>query len=234
MGNLPKVGETHALSNPVTLNSIPTPQESKVMKNDKAISPGMFRINLFKPSREEKHVPNNVNNTKTRRTQPRSNTKHDRVPSAFKSSRSKNKEVEVEEHHRNLLLSRNKKHMSSECNHVKLDTHNVKAKVVCAMCKQCLNFVNYDVCLLNYVNGMKSRGENQKANVSINEHQKKHKPKVYKPKKVGSIERLATPKPGYPNMFMVHRFGLFQAYNQKSKASHQFCLEVFGNCSLRK
>nr|GEY27019.1 putative RNA-directed DNA polymerase [Tanacetum cinerariifolium] len=31
----PKVGETHALSKPVTSNSIPTPQESKVGKNDK-------------------------------------------------------------------------------------------------------------------------------------------------------------------------------------------------------
>nr|GFA13849.1 hypothetical protein [Tanacetum cinerariifolium] len=35
-----------------------------------------------------------VDNTKTRRPQPRSNTKHDRVPSASKSSRSKNKEAE--------------------------------------------------------------------------------------------------------------------------------------------
>ncbi|GKD63315.1 hypothetical protein Tco_1305423 [Tanacetum coccineum] len=34
--------------------------------------------------------------TKTRRPQPRSNTKNDRVLSAFKSSRIKNKEVEVE------------------------------------------------------------------------------------------------------------------------------------------
>nr|GEZ68222.1 integrase, catalytic region, zinc finger, CCHC-type, peptidase aspartic, catalytic [Tanacetum cinerariifolium] len=56
----PKVGETHALSKPVTSNSIPTPQESKVGKNDKVIAPGMFRINHFKPSREEKHVPNKV------------------------------------------------------------------------------------------------------------------------------------------------------------------------------
>nr|GFD60902.1 hypothetical protein [Tanacetum cinerariifolium] len=37
--NLPKVGEIHALSKPVTSNSIPTPQESKVVKNDKVISP---------------------------------------------------------------------------------------------------------------------------------------------------------------------------------------------------
>nr|GEX28293.1 hypothetical protein [Tanacetum cinerariifolium] len=94
----------------VTSNSIPTPQESKVMKNDKVIAPGMFRINPFKTFREEKHVPNNVrasartkpitvsqppviikkdvnsdsnglsstgiDNTKTRRPQPRSNTKN--------------------------------------------------------------------------------------------------------------------------------------------------------------
>nr|GFC02434.1 hypothetical protein [Tanacetum cinerariifolium] len=54
-----------------------------------------------------------VDNTKTRRPKPRSNTKHDRVPSAPKSSRSKNKEAKVEEHHRNLLLSKNNEHMSS-------------------------------------------------------------------------------------------------------------------------
>nr|GFA93623.1 hypothetical protein [Tanacetum cinerariifolium]GFA93651.1 hypothetical protein [Tanacetum cinerariifolium] len=55
-----------------------------------------------------------VDNTKTRRPQPRSNIKNDKVPSASKSSRSKIKGVKVEEHHRKLLLSRNKKHMSSE------------------------------------------------------------------------------------------------------------------------
>nr|GEW19932.1 Gag-Pol polyprotein [Tanacetum cinerariifolium] len=71
VGNLPKVGETHASSKPVTSTSIPTPQESKVMKNDK----------------------------------------------------------------------------------------NVESKVVCAMCKQYLIYVNHDVCLLNYVNGKTSRGQ---------------------------------------------------------------------------
>nr|GEV28014.1 retrovirus-related Pol polyprotein from transposon TNT 1-94 [Tanacetum cinerariifolium] len=184
---------THALSKPVTSNSISTPQESKVVRNDKMITPGMFRINPFKPSREEKYVPNKVrasvrtnpiivsqplvitkkvvnsdsnslsptgvdNIAKTRRPQPRSNTKNDRVPSVSKSSCNKNKEVEVEEHPRNLLLSKNKKHMSSKCNNVKLATQNVKSKVVCAMCKQCLISVNHDVCFLNYVNDMNSRG----------------------------------------------------------------------------
>ncbi|GJX28235.1 hypothetical protein Tco_0236314 [Tanacetum coccineum] len=228
---IPKVGESNALSKQVTSNSIPSFQESKVMKNDNVIAPRMFRIDTRKTSREDKFIPVNkvrasvrtnpitisqpyvitkkdvnydsnglsstgVDNTaKTRRPQPRSNTKNDRVPSASKSSCIKNKEVEVEEHHRNLLLSKNKKHMSSECNNVKLAIRNDKSKVVCAMCKQCLITTNHDVCVLNYVNGMNSRGKKQKENVSNTANQTKHKPQVKKPKKVGSKERLASPKP---------------------------------------
>nr|GEX61857.1 integrase, catalytic region, zinc finger, CCHC-type, peptidase aspartic, catalytic [Tanacetum cinerariifolium] len=74
-----------------------------------------------------------IDNTKTRRPQPRSNTKNDRVPSASKSSQSKNKGVEIEEHHKNLLFSKNTKHMSSTCNNITLDSQNVISKVVCAM-----------------------------------------------------------------------------------------------------
>ncbi|GJT17770.1 retrovirus-related pol polyprotein from transposon TNT 1-94 [Tanacetum coccineum] len=200
---LPKIDKTHALSKPVTSNSVPTPQESKVVNNDKVIALGMFRINPFKPSREDKYVSNKVrasvrtnpitvSQPHTRRPQPRSNTKNDRVLFASKSSCSKNKEVEVEEHPRNLLLSKNKKHMSSECNNVKLAIRNDNSEVVCAMCKKCLITANHDICVLNYVNGMKS------ANVSKTANQKKHKPKVMKPKKVGSNERLASPKPSKP------------------------------------
>ncbi|GKA52752.1 hypothetical protein Tco_0746067 [Tanacetum coccineum] len=147
---LPKIDKTHALSKPVTLNSVPTPQESKVTNNDKVIALGMFRINYFKPSREEK------------RPQPRSNTKNDRILSASKSSCIKNKELEVEEHPSNLLFSKNKKHMSSECNQVKLAIRNDKFEVVCAMCKHCLITANHDVCVLNYVNDMNSRGSNER------------------------------------------------------------------------
>nr|GEX66538.1 integrase, catalytic region, zinc finger, CCHC-type, peptidase aspartic, catalytic [Tanacetum cinerariifolium] len=136
-----------------------------------------------------------VDNTKTRRPQPRSNTKHDRVPSASKSSRSKNKEAEVEEHHRNLLLSKNNKHISSACNNIKIDSQDVISKVVCAMCNKCLIFVNHDKCLRNYVNGKNSRGKKQKPKVSVNEIQMKYQPKASKPKKEGTRESLATPKP---------------------------------------
>nr|GFA32549.1 retrovirus-related Pol polyprotein from transposon TNT 1-94 [Tanacetum cinerariifolium] len=108
------------------------------------------------------------------------------------------------------------------------------------------------------VNGKNSCGKNQKAKISVKEIQRKYQPKVSKPKKVRTRESLATPKPrksrlllrwlptgklfnqegklvdscesnSYSDMFMVRRFGLFQAYDKKSKASHQFYLEVLGN-----
>nr|GEW09203.1 integrase, catalytic region, zinc finger, CCHC-type, peptidase aspartic, catalytic [Tanacetum cinerariifolium] len=148
LGKLPKVSETHALSKPVTSNLIPTLQESKVIKNDKVIALGMFRINPCKPSRKEKHVPNKV------RASARINL------------------ITVSQPH-----TITKKVINSDSNGLS-STRNVRSKVVCAMCKQCLNSVNHDVCLLNYVNGMNSRGKKQKANVSINEHQQKQKPKV--------------------------------------------------------
>ncbi|GJT90247.1 retrovirus-related pol polyprotein from transposon TNT 1-94, partial [Tanacetum coccineum] len=211
---LPKVGES-ALSKPVTSNSVPTTSKLNVVKNEKVIALGMFRINPMKTSREDKFVPINkarasvrtnpitvsqphvipkkdvnsnsngsssigVDNTaKTRRPQPRSNTKNDRVPSASKSRCIKNKQVEVEEHHRNLMLSKNKKHMSSECNNVKIAIRNDNSEFVCAMCKQCLITANHDACVLNYVNGMNSRKKNQKANVSNTANQKKQKPQKF-------------------------------------------------------
>nr|GEU38208.1 retrovirus-related Pol polyprotein from transposon TNT 1-94 [Tanacetum cinerariifolium] len=133
--------------------------------------------------------------TKTRRPQPRSNTKNDRAPSASKSSSIKNKEVKVEDHPRNLRLSKNKKHMSSECNSIKLAIWNDKYEIVCAMCNQCSITENHDVCVLNYVNGMNSRSKKQKVNVSNIANQTTQKAQIWKPKNVGSKERLASPNP---------------------------------------
>ncbi|GKA72931.1 integrase, catalytic region, zinc finger, CCHC-type containing protein, partial [Tanacetum coccineum] len=142
------------------------------------------------------------NIAKTRRPQPRSNIKNDRVPSASKSSCIKNKEVKVEDHHKNLLLSKNKKHMSSECNNIKLAIRNDKSKIVYAMCKQCLFMENHDACVLNYVNGMNSCRKKQKANVSNIANQTKHKAQIWKPKNVGHKERPTSPKPSKPRMHL--------------------------------
>ncbi|GJW47793.1 retrovirus-related pol polyprotein from transposon TNT 1-94 [Tanacetum coccineum] len=233
---IPKVGETNALIDP---------------RNT---------------SREDKFVPiHNVRaidvTTKTRRPQPKSNTKNDRVPSASQSSCIKNTEVKVEEHHRNLLLSNNPKHMSSECNNIKLSIRNDKFEVVYAMYKKCLITTNHYVCMLNYVNGMKPRGKKQKEKVSNIANQTKHKPHVWKLENVGPKERLASPKPSkprmclrwsptgkmfdfkgklitssesngdkacYPNMFMVCRLGLFQAYDGNLKLIINFVWKFLG------
>nr|GEY77990.1 uncharacterized mitochondrial protein AtMg00810-like [Tanacetum cinerariifolium] len=157
-----------------------------------------------------------VDNTKTRRPQPRSNTKNDKVPSASNSSRNKNKEAEVEEHHRNLLLSKNNKHISSACNNIKIDSPDVISKVVCTMCKKCLISVNHDKCLSKNVNGKKSCGKNQKVKVSVKEIQKKYQPKDVKPKKVGTRESLATPKPRKPR-FLLRWSPTGKSFNQEGK-----------------
>nr|GEU61461.1 retrovirus-related Pol polyprotein from transposon TNT 1-94 [Tanacetum cinerariifolium] len=58
---LPKIDVSHALSKPVISNSVPTTKESKVVKNEKVIALGMFRIDPRKTSREDKFVRiNNV------------------------------------------------------------------------------------------------------------------------------------------------------------------------------
>nr|GFB02985.1 integrase, catalytic region, zinc finger, CCHC-type, peptidase aspartic, catalytic [Tanacetum cinerariifolium] len=54
-------------------------------------------------------------------------------------------------------------------------------------------------------------------------------------KLVDSSESKRKSDYGYSDLFMVRRFGLFQAYDRKTKASHQFHLEVYGNwqfCNL--
>ncbi|GJU50551.1 hypothetical protein Tco_1220106 [Tanacetum coccineum] len=92
--------------------------------------------------------------------------------------------------------------MSSECNNVKLAIQNDKSKVICVMCYQCLITSNHDVCVLKYVNDINSRVSNLYANGSKTTNRKKHKPKVTKPKKVGSKERLTSPKPRNPRTYL--------------------------------
>nr|GEY87766.1 hypothetical protein [Tanacetum cinerariifolium] len=162
VGNLPKVGKTNALSKPVNSNSVSTPQESKGMNNDKVIAPGMFRINPSKTSREAKHVPN----TTTLRAEDHNlGAIQSIIGSPLCLRVVEAKEAEVEEHHRNLLLSKNNKHMSLACNSIQIDSQDVISKVVCSMCKKCLISVNHDKCLCNYVNGKNSRGKKQTAKV---------------------------------------------------------------------
>ncbi|GJT40309.1 hypothetical protein Tco_0940174 [Tanacetum coccineum] len=143
--------------------------------------------------------PKNVESTtRTRRPQPRNNPKNDKVPSKSKSSCLSNNFEKLEENHMSLQSSNYPDHTST-CNNIKLAIRNEKSKVICATCKQCLITSNHDKCVLQYVNGMKSRKKNESANVSKSANQKTHKANVNK-----SIEdsfrkeRLASPRPSKP------------------------------------
>nr|GFB70804.1 hypothetical protein [Tanacetum cinerariifolium] len=153
---LPKIGETNALSKPVTSNSVSTPQVSKGVNNAKVIAPGMFKISPDKVSQEAKKVPNTV------------------------SASSRTKPITVSQP---SVIT--KKGMNSNSN------------VVCGICKKCLISVNHDECLVNYVNGKKSRGRKHKAKT-----QKVYRPKVSKSKNVGTCESLATPKTRKPRFLL--------------------------------
>nr|GEY31333.1 ribonuclease H-like domain-containing protein [Tanacetum cinerariifolium] len=109
-------------------HSVPQPREFNVMKHKNVLAPGMFKINLSQTPRVDL-VPNKqsrlVHTARTRRPQPKGNTRNARVPSASKSSEVK-KTITVKYHRRTLLLSKNQKTMSSECNNIKLAIRNDK------------------------------------------------------------------------------------------------------------
>nr|GFC36165.1 hypothetical protein [Tanacetum cinerariifolium] len=153
---------------------VPQPREFNVVKHRNVIVPGMFKINPSQTPRE--NVSSNtvtasstglVHTSRTRRTQPKGNTRNARVPSASKSSEVKKM--------------------------------NDKSKIVCDTCKQCLVPANHDTCLPSSVNALNSRANKLCANVPLSANQKRHMTQVWKPKQVGSKERLAC-KPRLPRL----------------------------------
>nr|GEV55252.1 retrotransposon protein, putative, unclassified [Tanacetum cinerariifolium] len=88
-----------------------------------------------------------VHTARTRRPQPKGITRNARAPSASKSSEVK-KNVTVEDHRRTLLLSKNQKTISSECNNFKLAIQNDKSKIVCGCSKHMTKNIKL---LINFV-----------------------------------------------------------------------------------
>nr|GFA35493.1 hypothetical protein [Tanacetum cinerariifolium] len=230
---LPKVGMTNALSKPVTSNSISTPQEPKGMNNDKVIAPGMFRINPFKTSREENHVPNTV------------------------SASAKTKPITVSQPH---VIT--KKDVNSDLNGLSstgVDNTKTKRPQPRSNTKNDRNVNGKNSCGKNQKAKVSVKEIQKKDQPKVSKPKTVGSPESLttpKPRKSRLILRWSTTgrlfnqegklvdsnesksksdcSNGYSDMFMVHRFGLFQAYYRKSKASHQFHLEVYGKCSLRE
>nr|GEV94061.1 hypothetical protein [Tanacetum cinerariifolium] len=209
-------------------HSVPQPKEFNVVKHSNVIASGMFKIDPPQTSRE--NVSSDtvnasstglVHTARTRRPQPKGNTRNARVPYASKSSEVK-KNVTVEDHRRILLLSNNQKTMSSKCNNIKLYIQNDKSEIVCGTYKQCLVTANHDASLLSLVNALNSRANNLCANASPSANQKRHMTQVWKPKQVGFKERLAC-KPRLPR-FSLKWSPSGRSFDLKGKLVVQICL----------
>nr|GFB70982.1 hypothetical protein [Tanacetum cinerariifolium] len=228
---LPKVGKTNSLSNPVTSNSISIPQESKGVNNDKVIALGMFRINPSKSSREEKHVPNTVSASARTKpitvSQPHVITKKDvnydlNGLSSTGVDNTKTKRPQPRSIQR-MIGSPLRLRVVKE----------VKSNVVCAMCSKCLISVNHDKCLCKLFNqegkivdSSKSKSKSACSNGDNACTSNTMEPKIKRfPNSTSLLDRL------FRFVYGVS-IRVVQAYDRKSKASHQFHLEVYGNCPL--
>ncbi|GKF11823.1 hypothetical protein Tco_0049749, partial [Tanacetum coccineum] len=111
----PKVGETNALSKPVTSNSVPSSRESTVVNNERVITPEIFRTKPIIVSKPHVITKNDVNSktngfspkdirstTRTRRPKPWNNPKSEKVPYKSKSGCLSNKLEKLKENYRSL------------------------------------------------------------------------------------------------------------------------------------
>nr|GEV10508.1 hypothetical protein [Tanacetum cinerariifolium] len=101
-------------------HSVPQPKEFNVVKHRNE-NVNSYTVNVSSTGL--------VHTVRTRRPQPKGNTMNARALFASKSSEVK-KNVTVEDHRRTLLLSKNQKTMSSECNNIKLAIRNDKSEIV--------------------------------------------------------------------------------------------------------
>nr|GFA11108.1 hypothetical protein [Tanacetum cinerariifolium] len=219
----PKVGETHALSNPVTSNSIPPLQESRVMKNDKVIAPEMFRINPFKTSREEKYVPNKVR-ASVRTTSIIVSRPHVITKKVFNSDSNGLSFTGVD----NIAKTRRPRPRSNTKN------DRVPSALASPKPSKPRSFLRWSP--TGRLFDLKGKIIASSKSESQSDSSKGDNACTSKPLEptINRFPNSTFSLVGYPNMFMVRRLGLFQAYDRESKASHKFRPEVFGNCSLWK
>nr|GEW33732.1 retrovirus-related Pol polyprotein from transposon TNT 1-94 [Tanacetum cinerariifolium] len=201
-----KIGKTNALSKPVTSNSVSTLRESKGVNNAKVIAPGMFRISSDKISRETKKVPNTVSDQKDNTQDLSKNTKFAKQP---------NVEILSKIGETNALSkpvtsnSVSKPPVSKGVNNAKViapGMFRISPDKVSREAKKVPNITtlrpeDHSLGAIQRMIG-KSRGRKHKANVSNNETQQKNQLEIKKPKKVGFIRRLVTPKPRKPRFLL--------------------------------
>nr|GEU50413.1 alpha/beta hydrolases superfamily protein [Tanacetum cinerariifolium] len=203
----PKVCETHALSKPVTSNSVPTPTESKVVKNDNVISPKIFRTNPSKTSRVDNVVPNKLVKVSVRTKpiivlQPHVITKNDVKsktngfsPTNVKSTTRTRRPLPRNYHKNDKAPSKSKSsRLSNNLEKIEENYRNLQSSSNKKHMSSECNNIKLDI--------RNAKSKKQKANVSNVTNQKKYKAQVWKPKNVGSKERLASRKPSTPRSYL--------------------------------
>nr|GEV87975.1 integrase, catalytic region, zinc finger, CCHC-type, peptidase aspartic, catalytic [Tanacetum cinerariifolium] len=148
-------------SKPVTAQILP-PNKKSILKNTNMLAPGMYKLHT-KPTqaittdlphdfrKTNKHVSFStraIPPTRVSRPQLKSNQTKDRVM----LNNSQGTKQEVEDHHRNVKLSKNKMSITA-CN----DSLNAKNSNVNFVCATCVLNVKHDKCVLHSRNSVNSR-----------------------------------------------------------------------------
>ncbi|GJZ62894.1 retrovirus-related pol polyprotein from transposon TNT 1-94 [Tanacetum coccineum] len=138
-----------------------------IVKNTNVIAPGMYKVHI-KPNRtrtpqlhQDIRKPNKcvsfstgvIPTTSVRRPQLKSNQLEDKVMSI----NSQGKEQQVEDHHMNFKFSNNKTSVTA-CND-SLNAETMNVNFVCATYGKCVLNENHDLCVLHYINGVRSHQE---------------------------------------------------------------------------
>nr|GEY88207.1 retrovirus-related Pol polyprotein from transposon TNT 1-94 [Tanacetum cinerariifolium] len=145
-------------SKPVTAQTLPMNKKS-CFKNTNVLAPGMYKIHIDHTQartsklpqdskKTNKHVSFSIGvipTTSVSRPQLKSNPQGDRVL----CSNSRGKKLEVEEHRRNVKLSKNKMSVTA-CNDT-LNAKTLNVKFVSAMCDKSVMIDKHDMCVLKSV-----------------------------------------------------------------------------------
>nr|GEW81160.1 hypothetical protein [Tanacetum cinerariifolium] len=141
-------------SKPVTARTLPATKKS-CLKNTNILSPGMYKIHTDHTQARTSKLPQDskktnksisfstgvIPTTSLSRLQLKSNPKGDRVL----HSNSHGKKLEVEEHHRNVKLLKNKISVIA-CNDI-LNVKTVNVTSISAMCAKCVMIKKHDLCV---------------------------------------------------------------------------------------
>nr|GFA58937.1 retrovirus-related Pol polyprotein from transposon TNT 1-94 [Tanacetum cinerariifolium] len=155
---------SNAFSKPVTAQILPSNKNS-IFKNTNVLAPGMYKLHTEPIQTRTTQLPHDIKKTNKRvsfstgvipstsvsRPQLKSNQMEDRVM----LNNSQGKKQKVEDHHRNVMFSKNKTPVIACNDSLNAKTSNVN--FVCVTSRKCVLNDHHDKCVLHYLNGVNSR-----------------------------------------------------------------------------